>query len=133
MSEHDEPKTALARLIYSVSPDTQPWDGEPFDFDDRRNLSGHNRGVALRTADVLLAEGYTTSPAPEATETVEWGVLHPDGFVSGPAPARWIAEATVAAMPVRKVITRTRTSYADRVTEWVPVDRAADEHEEGGR
>lgn len=232
VSEHGEPKTALTRLlgehhphfVKSAYPSWEcscgEWDGAM--ADDGSDTDGQqdtSEGHAAHLADVLLAEGYTTSPAPEATERCGYAILDADGIeepCDRPATGwRWYQDvgdhedlldlacdhhqneggrrmARIAAENERLRNTladvraqhtearrqllaapeatetvewrgtcthgateqvsgslgvkptcgddawllmerRTVTSYADRFTEWVPVDRAADEHEEGGQ
>ena len=149
MSEHDEPKTALARLLGEHGSFTTAlgrvlgidgwawscWCGHTEAWSPTDDVY---RLHAAHLADVLLAEGYTTSPAPEAAETVEFGLIdHGGGVVINVPP--WThprdVEQYARELGYRNVrnVRRTRISYADRVTEWVPVDRAADEHEEGGQ
>ena len=177
VSEHDEPKTALTRLLGQHRALTklivaagEAWIeclcGERVTVD--LNAAGPylDRAFAAHLADVLLAEGYTTSPAPEATETVEHLQARLDDETAarriaggaadrfrdvlseclghadenpgddvlvtelrqhfgktGPEPTRW-----------RNFLTGAR-AVMDQINAmpdpWVPVDRAADEHEEG--
>ena len=75
VSEHDEPKTALtpieALLSWGVGRDTGGVD---------RLIPAEDLRRALDEARVLLAEGYTTSPAPEATRRCGYAILDPDGI-----------------------------------------------------
>ena len=146
MSEHDEPKTALTRLLTRHRDRFHGMEADcscgAWSTTAEESPGGHVEPFAAHLADVLLAEGYTTSPAPEATETVEWGVR----FAPGLLGVRWdptrggtrtdgpYSEAEARQDSEKSgypLVCRTRTGYEDRVTEWVPVDRAADEHEEG--
>lgn len=156
MSEHDEPKTALTglltehMLILAPAPAiTRCLCGA--DAGERMSLRAARWWFAAHLADVLLAEGYTTTPAPEAVETVEWGVRVVSGGLVSPDVKypEAVARRCVANLRERlgrpghpgyyngrrfesaTLISRTRISYAPRVTEWVPVDRGADGHEEG--
>lgn len=155
MSEHDEPKTALTttRPDPSDLPEGTPvlaWPGSRDSsplltrtrtpvFQTRSgdllvSVDGHPGGIALTHIEVM-PEGYTTSPAPEATETVEWeyGVawwwIGGDGHHASatvPSDSEAAAHERVAGMFNAHVVRRPKPD------EWVPVDRAADEHEEGG-
>jgi hypothetical protein len=143
VSEHDEPKTALTRLLGAHHPhfvksaypswecSCGEWDGALGDNgSDTDGQQDTSEGHAAHLADVLLAEGYTTSPAPEATETVEWRGTCTHGAIEQVSGSLGV-KPTCGDDAWLLMERRTVTSYADRVTEWVPVDRAADEHGEG--
>lgn len=132
MSEHDEPKTALTRLQERLA-------GEftrtlYLGSHDAKSAAWYGNALAQIAADALLADGYTTSPAPEATETIEWeyGVDYTH-MVSTRASNGWTAGYTsrahadqIAAERLDGKVFRRRAAGP-----WVPVARAADEHEEG--
>lgn len=148
VSEHDEPKTALTRLLGEHTPMWwTAWKAEAtLLFDGMQDL-GRALGLplgtlvtgpeAVKAAEALKARA---DAAPEATETVEWAVRAEDGRTAHTSEetardvARCCADWTLGPdqVPVVAALSRTRTRYADRVTEWVPVDRAADDAPDWG-
>lgn len=157
MSEHDEPKTALTRLL-SEHGRAHPI-AEIGGFKIRCTcglilrevedgmltvpLSGEDRAAhAAHLADVLLTEGYTTRPAPEATETVEHEIQEVRSYEGGlifvkcscltgslPIASEWIKHHWDGAP--EEGVDAIKTAIARQKS--TAVDRAADEHEEGGQ
>jgi hypothetical protein len=72
VSEHDEPKTALTRLLTRHRDRFHGMEADcscgAWSTTAEESPGGHVEPFAAHLADVLLAEGYTTSPAPETTE-----------------------------------------------------------------
>ena len=77
------------------------------------------------TADALKAAGLVV----EGTEVEEWGVRRHDGTVIQGNRTEHVARAWFAAGDSsidQAIVRRTRTTYPDRVTEWVAVDEGGE-------
>ena len=61
MSNLDPEVEILARIIYSLNPDRQPWDGDAFVFNENHTWAGQNTKLAVKQAkaiiDSMSAEG----------------------------------------------------------------------------
>jgi hypothetical protein len=55
----DQRVEEVARAIYNLHPAIQPWDGDPFEFDEPR--AEYNRDLAYRQARAAVAalDGFT--------------------------------------------------------------------------
>jgi hypothetical protein len=57
MSDHRV--EAVARAIYNISPAIQPWDGDPFCFDESRAKYERERAYRQATAAIAALDGLT--------------------------------------------------------------------------
>lgn len=99
---HPDPQVeALAQRIFSINPDTQPWNGDAFSWRDARNRSGHRRAKAIETAEALVADGWSqadsTRPAEKPKPTDVADRLRAFAKQYTEDPTRLLSAATFAA------------------------------------
>ncbi|MFS0885239.1 hypothetical protein [Aeromicrobium sp. 179-A 4D2 NHS] len=126
-----------ARAIYALNPDLQPWDGEPFTFDEPRNVTA-KRDLAIRQADALIASGIAPAVVHESNDWgserlnhwtkepyIEYGGTDPGG--------RYVArfDRDLAASDARgrgkPLLTRVRRDFQMYLGEWTPADPTTSE------
>jgi hypothetical protein len=48
----NDTRDQIAKLIYDLNPEIQPWDGDPFEFHEPR--AGYKKKLAYRQADAVI-------------------------------------------------------------------------------
>lgn len=126
-----------ARAIYALNPDMQPWDGEPFTFDEPRNVTTM-RDLAIRQADALIASG--AAPA-TASETHDYGSERLDNWMKEPyvefggidPGGRYVArfnrdEANyIARSQGKPLLSRVRREFDTTFGDWTPADTTSED------
>lgn len=90
----------VAQAIYKLSPATQPWDGDPYEFHEPR--AGHHRDKAFRQADAAIV-AYRQALKASGAVIVQLAASEGDGWWPDAGWERWLVhldrDNTIVAEP----------------------------------
>lgn len=121
-----------ARAIYALNPDKQPWNGDPYLFDEPRGAGDSTKKeLAYQQADALIASGVAPATASESHDFgserldhwtkepyIEYGGTDPGGRTVPRFDRR--TASYIARGRGKPLMQRTRREFTTTFGEWTP-------------